>query len=205
MWCAHGSDDEGPEVYARRASPPDNDVPVAVPFNVRIARTDDVALALTGSSVYSTGISFRLRAWSRRSEAHLNDVFWRNSPAADGLLVGVELAGGRWAVNGGDSSDRGIVFHPGGGGGGDRTCEQDCWLHPVPPPGPLAVVVRAPSLGIEETRTVVDATPLAAALAGVVELWPWTPAQPDVPDAAEPRWPVPADSWFARPRTRGEG
>jgi hypothetical protein len=206
MWTSGlpGQDDEDPAEFIRRSQAPDNEIPVAVPLNRVLARTDDVAVAWTGTAVYSTGVAFTLLATTRRSDQRLNDVFWSNAGAPDGLLVGVEFADGRWATNRGEVSEPGLVLQSGGGSGGDRTCEQTMWLHPVPPAGPLTLVVRAPSLGIEETRTVFDATPLTEAVAAVTELWPWTPPDPDR-YARKPAGPaVPADSWFARARQAGD-
>ena len=199
-----GDDDgEDPGAFLRRAMPPDNEIPVAVPLNLLLARSDDTAVAWTGTAVHSTGTAFTLLATTRRTDLPLNDVFWHNVGAPESLLVGVEFADGRWATNHGDASEPGIALNSGGGSGGERTCEQRIWLHPVPPAGPLTVVVRAPSLGIEETRTVVDATPLSAAAASVVELWPWTPPRSAgfEPEPVPP--PLPADSWFARTQQRG--
>jgi hypothetical protein len=49
----HGPDEE----FLRRMSAPDNEVPVTLPVDVVLARTDDVAVALLGLQVYPPGSS----------------------------------------------------------------------------------------------------------------------------------------------------
>lgn len=128
----------------------------------------------------------------------MNDVLWRRRPRGDtdGFLFGVEFPDGRWATSTGSASD-GVVLSSGGGGGGDRAVNQNWWLHPLPPPGPLTLVLRCSALGIDETQVTVDGSPIRSAAAQVVEFWPWTPPTP--PEEQVPTGPgVPADSWFAR-------
>ena len=75
--------------------------------------------------------------------------------------------------------------------------EQGWWLSPLPPEGPLRVVVRCAELGIPETSAELDGTAIRRAAAGVVVLWPWE--RPPEPGADEPLPPpdLPPDSWFA--------
>jgi hypothetical protein len=46
--------------WQQRAGPPDNELPVAAPLSVVLARSDDVALAIAGVQVFSTGVTFDL-------------------------------------------------------------------------------------------------------------------------------------------------
>ena len=68
MWSVGVPGEQPDEDFYRRTSRPDNEVPVALPLNVVLARTDDAAVALIGLQVYSTGVAFQLavrtRAWS---------------------------------------------------------------------------------------------------------------------------------------------
>jgi hypothetical protein len=102
----------------------------------------------------------------------------------------VDNIGRRWS---GES-----VFTQGSGSGNELSVDQEWWLSPLPPDGPIAVVVRCARLGLEETRTEFDGSLIRRAAADVVELWPWTPPEPV---RAEPPPPpdVPAGSWFAGP------
>ncbi len=83
----------------------------------------------------------------------------------------------------------------GGGSGSDHVVELGFFLSPVPPAGPLTIHLRCQELGIEQASVTVDATPIVAALPGVVELWPWEPESP-LPQPPEPPT-VPPGSWFA--------
>ena len=202
MWT-HVSPDGAPdEDWLRRVNQPENEVPVAVPLNLLVARTDSIAIALLGLQVYSTGLSFEVVVRLRPSAeqelgARLNELFWERGRGAPGFLFGLEFADGRRVSNTAAIEHPGdVVFRAGGGGGGSTSIDQSWWLSPLPPPGRLLVLVRCDELGVAETVTEVDATVIDDAARGVVELWPWespremTPPEPVPPD-------VPPDSWFA--------
>jgi len=106
MWSSGGwSGDEPDPEFFRRLSPPENEIPVAVPLNAVLGRTEDAAIALTGLQVYTTGVSFdlavRVRSWPDDDHRGLSE----------------------------------LVFHPAGGGGGQLSVDQSPWLSPVPPEG----------------------------------------------------------------------
>ena len=203
------SDDDDADARMRRMGAPENEVPVPVPISAVLARTENVAVTLTGVQVFSTGLTFGLGLRCRPEVLDLLDdrnvgglLFGHGRPRGQ-LLVGVEFADGRRASNapgrgrfadpaGPDS----LVFHPGGGGGGQLAADQAMWLSPVPPDGPLRLVVRCDLLQLPETVTELDGTAIRAAAADVVTLWPWvspSEAEPPQPPALD----LPADSWFA--------
>ena len=199
MWTAsspHGPDEQ----FLRRMSAPDNEVPVALPVNVVLARTDDVAVALLRLEVYSTGLEFCLAARVRADAALRNplaELMWGRPRAHGRFLLGVEFADGRRASS---LAQRGghqeVVLGPRGASGGRLRLDQCWWLAPLPPEGPMRFVVRSDELGIEETSVELDGADVRAAAAGVVELWPWAPGPS--PDHREPPPPpLPPDSWFA--------
>ncbi|WNV75837.1 hypothetical protein [Geodermatophilus sp. DSM 44513] len=203
MWTSSQLHSEPDDDAQRRMQAPENEVPVALPQNLLLARTDDVAVALVGLQVHTTGLSLeltvRMRPSARGRFAHtLDELVWRHGPDGGRFLLGVEFADGRRASSlpGADGVD--VVFHPGGGSGGAATIEQSWWLSPLPPDGPLRFVVRCDELGIAETVTELDGTAIGRAAARVVTLWPWEPP-PEYGDH-EPLPPpdLPADSWFAR-------
>ncbi len=177
MWT-HVSDDD-PEA-ARSFSAPENELPVALPQNLLLARTDDAAVALTRLSVYTTGIALDLVVRLRPSASlarddRLNDLLWHGHGGGARFLFGVGYADGRRASNvrgvgGGD-----VVLVTGSGSGGMSSVEQSWWLHPLPPEGPVTVAVRCDELGIEESLTELDGTAVRRAAEGVVTLWPWEP------------------------------
>ncbi|WP_138760409.1 hypothetical protein [Modestobacter altitudinis] len=195
---------------SRRFSAPENEVPATLPVSAVLTRTEHAAVTLTGVQVFSTGIGFTLAARCRPEalpdgEADLHELLWRGHRGRDtALLVGVELADGRRASNlpgrdpfatAGGPED--LVFTQGSGSGHELTVEQEWWLSPLPPAGPLRIVVRCDLLGLPETVSELDGAAIRAAAEGVVVLWPWVP--PHVREPREPPAPdVPADSWFAR-------
>ena len=200
MWSIGEHDGPDDDLY-RRMSPPDNEVPVVLPQNVLLARTDDVAVALLGLQVSSTGVSFhltvRVRASAlRRLDHTLNELVWDHGVRGGRFLMGVEFADGRRASNVPDASSEGIVFHSGGGGGGDTAIDQSWWLSPLPPEGPLTVVVRCPEAGLAETSTVLDGAAIRRAADDVLTLWPWESPERDHEPPSRPD--LPGDSWFAR-------
>jgi hypothetical protein len=203
MWTASTGDDGPDEDFLRRIDPPENEVPVALPVNVVLARTEDVAVALLGLQVYTTGVSFTLVVRARPSSElartqGLNELIWQHGAGAGRFLLGVELADGRRAsgMRMGER-DTDLVFHSGSGSGGEASVEQTWWLGPLPPEGPLVFVVRCPELGIGETATELDGSAIRRAADDVVTLWPWEPP-PEHRRPEPPRPPdLPPDSWFA--------
>jgi hypothetical protein len=158
--------------------PGENVLPAAVELIASLGRRADGAEAwLTGVSATPDGVRFTLVV--ARPE---QDPPVRGNPftGEDGLRVGVRFADGREA----SASDRswrepepagGIALVWLGSGGWARRWEQQGWLWPLPPEGP---VTFTSSWGED---VVVDAAPLRAAAARAVELWP----------DERPFWPVP--------------
>ena len=204
MWSStFGSDGEPDEEFMRRMGPPENELPVALPMNVVLARTGDVAAGLSGLQVYTTGLSFglvvRMRPSAQGSFGRtIDEVIWGHGSGIGQLLLGVEFADGR-RVSSLPLRERNgdVVLHPGGGSGGMNSVEQSWWLSPLPPEGPVRIVVRCDALGIEETVTELDGSAIRRASRDVVVLWPWErpleggPHEPPQPPEAPP------GSWFA--------
>ena len=213
-----GAGPDGPSAAQLQAmqlmNPPDNEVPVVLPVTAVLGRTAEVAVAVVGLRVFSTGIQLDLMVRVRTEPGgalryRLHELVGGFVPAEDTagqrLLLGLEYADGRtatnltgpawWPAEGAEPDPEHPTLMPVGGGGGDRSIDQGYWLTPVPPPGPLTFICAWSAFGIAETRTVIDLSGLAAAASAVQELWPWQP-----PDD-QPREPVPpelpAGSWFA--------
>jgi hypothetical protein len=198
MWSqAFGDGDPDLE---RRMNRPENELPTALPTNRLLARSPDVAVALLGLQAYTTGVAFQLAARARGPEDPSADdglgrLFWDHRGGGPRFLFGVQFADGRRASNAlGSGGD--LVFHPGGGSGGSVSVDQDWWLSPLPPGGPLLLVVRCPELGLEETVTELDGTEIRRAGEAATVLWPW---EPPLEQPSEPAPPpdLPVGSWFA--------
>ncbi|MEX5719374.1 hypothetical protein [Geodermatophilus maliterrae] len=181
---------------------PENELPVALPQNVLVARTDDAVVALLGMHVCSTGLAFDLSVRVRPgspSGTELHDVLWRHGPGAPPLLLGLELADGTRVDDVGEPEWGGdVVFTQTSGSGSEYSVDHSWWLSPVPPAGPLTVVVWCPELGLPETSTVLDGTAIRVAADRVVALWPWEPPRRRGPDQPPSPPEIPEDSWFAR-------
>jgi hypothetical protein len=165
---------------------PDNDQPVAGAWNTTLFRSDRVLASANRFEVYSSGISFVLAVRMSEGRPFADDPRWDEGPG--GLHLGVEFQDGRRAELRSGPVGEGPLLRLTGGEGGDRSMDTGLWLHPVPPPGPMAFVIRCDSLGITETRTTIDASMFAEATSQVIEAWPWTPVV---------RPTLPAGSWFA--------
>jgi hypothetical protein len=154
------------------SGPPENAVGATVPFDLVLANTGDVAVAVGGMTAYPTGVSFEIRVLHR--EPPPDDMFFRlHHPGPGGLRFGVELADGTRVVadRGAAEPGRGPTLTARGGGGGGLSYELGFWLWPLPPAGPLRFACTWPDEGIEETTAEVDA-PLREAATRAVELWP---------------------------------
>ncbi|NEK93929.1 hypothetical protein GCU67_07030 [Modestobacter muralis] len=208
MNSGDGPDDE----WMRRHSAPENEAPVAVPVSAVLARTDTAAVMLSGVQVHTTGVSFTLglrcrpEALDRFEDRSIGGLLWRHGRRGEQLLFGVELADGRRASNASGEGDpfgqlggpEGLVLNSGGGGGGQLAADQTWWMSPLPPAGPLRLVVRCDLLGIPDTVTELDGAAIRAAADRVVTLWPWVSPADAEPAMPPPGPDVPPDSWFAR-------
>lgn len=198
----------------RPLGPPDNEIPRTVPINSPLGRGPDAALFITSVQAYRGGVQYTVSVRLRRRTDHqpLNLMTqFMGGPTRDTvdperrLLIGVELSDGRRAVmvNGlrppsptdeaADSAAVTLAWTP-GGLHNELAAEARYWMTPLPPPGPLLMVLRWLELGIEETVTELDGTAIAAAGHDAEVLWP--PAPPLAP----PHPPAPPTTgWFAQP------
>jgi hypothetical protein len=174
---------------------PADEIPVLHPVSQTIAVTPHVAIALIGTHVYSDGVEFRVERRLRRGDLRyrewqeLNNVFIAYGhdgvPNNGRLRYGVRLSDGERVVDG-SAFLRGndpstppevhVLTRGGGGGSGDThaySASDELWLWPLPPAGPLEVVVQWPAMDIPETSVSLDATPFAGlAQHAAAPLWP---------------------------------
>ena len=158
----------------------DDVVPVTVPLDETLVRTGDWAVWLGEASVTADGMAFTLTIQGRAEQVEVERMHPLHAPAGAGApRFGVGFADGRKAVSGGfpaamPTGDAATEIHlaPRSGSGGQRRWTQTYWLWPLPPEGPLTFAFEWTARAIAETTVTLDAAPLRAAAAGVVELWP---------------------------------
>lgn len=187
---------------------PENEVGAPVPLSLVLGRTEDLAVVLTSVLAFSTGFAFEVAVRLRQPLAGDHDLFQQVSGhlGPDSLLLGVEYPDGRRAsvldVDGawppaGRAAAGAVSLTSSGGGGGGRAYDQAWWVHPLPPPGPVLVVVRWDAQGLPESAVGLDGAVIAGAGERAEALWPWEPERPAAGD--EPPAPArPREGWFAR-------
>jgi hypothetical protein len=183
----------------RQQSVPENQAPVSVAFDVVLARTEDVAVFVSGLHVYPNGVRFTIEVRTRRvlfGPGATESVLHDNGPTA--LLVGVELADGQRCVHDryGRLDRSGAVLRGQRGGGSSREASLDLFLSPLPPAGVNKLLCAWPGLGIADQVSLLPTQDIRAAAENAIELWPWEPEIPR-PDREPPRPGIPAGSWFS--------
>lgn len=171
--------------------PPEEAIGAPVAATLLVAKTDRAAVGVTDLLAFPTGFSVRVGAFARRSggaELRPEEVGgWgmRRSRKIDEealpdelLRFGVRFADGGKATSLGADARRaprrppGPVMMPRAGGGSDQRWEQDFWVWPLSPPGPLAFVCEWPAYGIALSRVEIEADLLRAAAADALAIWP---------------------------------
>jgi hypothetical protein len=164
--------------------PPEAEFPGIVPVDTLvIGRTEQVAVAVTGLSAFSTGVEIFLTARMRPSAGHpgehLPGVPRDLAAARRSFRFGLQFSdGGKAAGSPGDrgrdrdSEPTGPVLFPFAGGGGPHSFVSRWWTWPLPPAGPLEFVCEWPAFGIAESRAGIDAQLILDAARRSVRLWP---------------------------------
>jgi hypothetical protein len=164
-------------------------IPGAVAGEVIVARTEQAAVAAGSIRAYPNGFEFmvhiRLRYEDDTSGEWAMDPFIRHGRGSreprDALRLGLMYADGRRAASSGGPDPSGgdpghLILHPEGGGGDSLSWRTDFWAHPLPPDGPVTLVVSWPAQRIEEARAELDGAAIRAAAQRAVTLWPEEPA-----------------------------
>jgi hypothetical protein len=163
--------------------PPEAELPGIVPIDtLLLGRTDEVAVAVTGLSAFSTGIEIFLTARIRPSadhpEEHLPGGPRDLAASRHSFRLGLQFSdGGKVAGSPGSRPDHasepaGPVLYPIAGGGGPHTFVSRWWGWPLPPAGPLEFVCEWTAAGIAESRAGIDAQLVLDAARRSVRLWP---------------------------------
>ena len=174
--------------------PPLGVLPGVVELELVLARTERVAVCVSGVRAYPTGLSFQLITMGGPGseglelDPHAIHRHMARRPGGDSelppdlLRFGVELPDGRRVTNVAnnpflqmadvehDEDDEHSFTPPGpvltdhGGGGGGADWNQSMWLWPLPGPGTLTLACEWPAASIPLTKTEVDTAPILAAV-----------------------------------------
>lgn len=176
--------------------PPEDDLPVLLPASEVLAVTEHVAIVLVGAFVHREGVELRVERRLRRLGLSHRD--WQDlaarfaehgplgeaSEPAERLRYGVVLGEGERVLDGspfvpgGDPWVRPTghsLARTGGSGGGSEhrySFSDGLWLWPLPPDGPIELVLQWPALGVAETRAVLDGSSIRGLAARSTALWP---------------------------------
>lgn len=207
MWKVNRGDESPEELAAlrrrrRRMLEPTNEAGGVATVHAPVLRSTQCALQLELVRVFSTGVQFQFRVVVRqhRRPGDGPSMLGLGHSGDDALWVGVKLADGRKATNAGGRppdvalAEDALSLARTGGSGSGRSASLTYYLAPLPPPGPLSVVVAWPAFGIDEATLEITADQLAAAATRMVPLWP---ADEDDERLAPRRAPQPPPgSWF---------
>lgn len=165
--------------------PSEGVAPAIVPINQLLGRDDRAALVLRNVAVYPNGVVLEIRIFRDPHQPldHMREHFMMRPDLWP--RIGVEFADGRRAGNsptpffmaGPDvpRDDEGLPTVPvlvhRGGGGGSTEFNQDYWLYPLPPEGPLKVYATFPAIGLEEATVEIDGSAIRRAAKDAVVLW----------------------------------
>jgi hypothetical protein len=159
-------------------------IPASVPAEAILARTGQAAIAVGSVRAYPNGFEFTVHIRLRREDETgglYGDPFDRHrhgrAVPADALRFGVLYADGRRAATTGGvappaDEPEPLVLQPDGGGGHELSYDQDFWVHPLPPPGPVTLIASWPRYGISEVRVELDGAAITTAAQHAVTLWP---------------------------------
>lgn len=156
-----------PAVPHARQGPPDRVLGEPVGGRTVVARTDDVVIAVDRIVAYPSGFELGVTVRSHAApvvgsfdESHRRT--WNGSAAFPGesLHVSLVFADGRRTTM--------IPMH---GHGTQIRYDQHYWVEPLPPPGPLGVVVAWERRGLPETRAHLDAGAIVEAAGRAQTLW----------------------------------
>jgi hypothetical protein len=156
------------------------------PGETVLARSDEAAVGVSGFWAFPNGFGMTLAVVLRRDDERGGGmVFHRIHERVPGaeipdefLRFGVLFADGTSATNLGErhysphASLAPPVLMQRGGGGGGRRFDYRYWVWPLPPAGPMTLVVEWPWKGIAETRTEIDTQPILNAATRAIQVFP---------------------------------
>jgi len=152
-----------------RYGPPDGVLGVPVPGTTVLARTDSFVVVLDRVVAYPTGVELGVTV--RTADDPVFGSFddmrrrtWSGTSAFPGESLRID------AVFAGGAGDVHLVAV--NGSGTQTRFDQRFWLEPLPPPGPLGLVVEWPRRDLPATRVDIDAGVIIEAAGRAEVLWP---------------------------------
>ncbi|WP_181819301.1 hypothetical protein [Curtobacterium sp. AG1037] len=172
-----------------RHGPSEDELPGVLGYGLRWGSSANAMVVVEAARVFSDGVMFQVGRQLRRGDlsvrafqqlVHEDHFYASDEDRRARLRYGAVLADGQHVTDGypfgRDSEGTGAVLmrHGGGGGGGASSYRytDELWLHPLPPTGPLELVVQWPSLGLPEQRVALPAADMLQAAEQVTALWP---------------------------------
>jgi hypothetical protein len=168
-------------------------LPAAMAENAIIIRDERLAIAVGGLSAYPNGFEFSIHIRVRDRE-NLIDPFGhrrrrdylhtssggRLDDPEHSLRLGILFADGRRAASNqphrlrpdSDPDPDTLVMQRGHSSGGGTSYDMSYWIHPLPPAGPLTIVLSWLAQDITEARHELDGSKIRAAAEKAVQLWP---------------------------------
>ncbi|MFD8496804.1 hypothetical protein [Amycolatopsis sp. NPDC059657] len=158
-------------------------VPAILPWSLPLGRSERTIVALRNIDVWPESLTLRVSVYSRDNlldESKTKLVDHRRVPDRNALLIGVLFADGRRAGSDTISMPSPTkpdtpVLRADSGGGSSFHFRHDVFIWPLPPDGPMQVVVQWLEREIEETRTELDGTLIRKSAADAKEIWPGLP------------------------------
>jgi hypothetical protein len=160
--------------------PRDYIVPAVLPVTQPLGRSDRTVIALRMIEVWPAAITLRITVYSRDNlvdDPAEGLIEHRRVPDYNALLVGVLFADGRRAssetisVPSASEPDNPVLRARALGGTGFAV-EHEVFVWPLPPDGPLKLVVQWRDRDIAESQTELDGAAIRVAAKDAAEIWP---------------------------------
>lgn len=155
--------------------------PVPLPYTQVVAKTDDVAILISGMYAYPDGVEIKVDTFTRGVGAEwFRGGFYPGTGDVpdDFLRVGVAYSDGRKATNlefpwnrkkSKEAPTCGIEDH--GGGGSDQHQEHSYWCWPLPTDGQFKIVFEWPGFHIAVTEITLDGAEIRQAGESSQPVW----------------------------------